>query len=222
MSVEEIVRAVNNGCRVVLIIRHADKENLDPLEMGNGVELPISCEGKRKAFQIGKLLKIQNDEVVFYSSTRLRAIMTACEIARGMGISDSRNRIITDTKFSNSGFYYKNAMRVWKLFRNGTFYQKAVEYMINGSMDGFYPMKEAIRKFENYVGNLEHGTLTIIVSHFLIVSSLLYMKRVWNLHGCINPLDSAAIIMSPTGVTTFSYVPFIVKNCAASPERYRG
>ena len=177
MTIEEIVRAVNNGSRVVLIIRHADKEDLDLIEMGNGVELPISSEGEKKAFQIGGLLKIKNDDVGFYSSTRLRAIMTACAIASGMGISDGRDRIITDTKFSNSGFYYKNAKKVWKLFRSGTFYEKAVEYMINGSMDGFCPMNEATRKFENYVANLQQKNLTIIVSHFLIVSSLLYVKQ---------------------------------------------
>ena len=211
MSIKDVVAAVNNGFKVILIMRHADKEHLDIVGPEPSEELNVSEEGLRKSYAIGRQLEKITGEVIFYASSRIRAVMTAQEIARGMGIADIWNdkSIITDIRLSNSGFYYKNAAMIWKLFRDGVFYDKAAEYIKKGTLDGFNPMKEATQRFEEFILGIKHGDLTIIVSHYLIVSSFLNIKGIWDLQDQLQPLDSASIIISPAKDITYAFVPHI-------------
>lgn len=211
MSIQDVIAAVNNGFKVILIMRHADKEHLDDLGLAPDEGLRVSEEGLRKSYELGAQFEKIKGGVIFYASSRIRAVMTAQAIACGMGLADIWNdkSIITDIRLSNSGFYYKNAAMIWKLFRDGVFYEKATEYMQKGKLDGFNPMKEATKKFEEFILGIKHGDLTIIVSHYLIISSFLNIQGIWDLKNRVQPLDSACIIVSSAKDLTYAFVPYI-------------
>ena len=84
----EMKDALDNGGRVTILIRHAERPPLNPNDKTFGASLPLTENGWRWAQNFGVMLanNLQPKSVAFYAGETFRTIQTACAMAMSLDI----------------------------------------------------------------------------------------------------------------------------------------
>lgn len=158
------VRArLEQGNRVLLVVRHAERPKIDGEDKTFGAALPLTPAGERMSEDFGRLLKGAAQDVQFLASPLKRTVLTARFIARGMGIAEPE--IPTDAAIGNESAYIADELKVWELFRDGSFFSKMFDYFARGTQTGFNDLVPATEAFEAYCLSRFTGRLGIFTSH---------------------------------------------------------
>ena len=191
---------LQKGNRVLLLVRHAERPHIDHEDPTFGGALPITENGKRMCEDFGKALKGAAKDVQFRASPLRRTVMTAQYIAKGLGLKTVD--IPLDDAIGNGSAFIADLHAVWELFRDKRFFEHMVEYMVTGVIQGFAPNATAAEEYEAYVMSQFTGRFGIFTTHDVFVAAYLFAKGVktdWNPENWPRFLDSAAIIVEPSG-----------------------
>ena len=207
ITLDDVIAALERGCRVLLFVRHAERPKIDGDDPTFGESLPLTEEGWRTCLRFGERLKAFAGDVQFLSSPLCRTRMTAAGIAEGMGLAGVD--IPTDPIIGNGTFYFANQPEVFELFRDGQFFRHVFDYMAKGTQRGFREIHEASDMLEEWALAQFAARLGIFSTHDLHNAAYLYargVKRDWTVENWVRFLDAAAIILGPDGTRRYALV----------------
>lgn len=188
------------GNRVLLIVRHAERPKIDGEDKTFGGSLPLTSAGERMSEDFGALFKGAADDVQFRASPLRRTVLTAQFIARGLGLEGAS--VPVDAKIGNGSAFVADELEIWDLFRDGTFFEKMIDYLERGTQRGFAPLAAATAAFETYCLSQFTGRFGIFTSHDVYLAA--YAKGA-GLMAHLDKgnwprfLDAIALILEPNG-----------------------
>lgn len=200
---EELAR----GSRVLLLVRHSERPKIGFEDRTFGAELPLTEHGVRLAVDYGRLLRGAADDVQFLASPLRRTVMTAERIAEGMGLADAA--VPTDAAIGNGSAFIADALEVWRLFRDGSFFERMGEYLERGEQRGFNPLSEAADAYERDALARFTGRLGVFATHDVYVAAFLHARGVktdFDRENWPRFLDAAAIAVAPDGTRGYALV----------------
>ena len=216
MPLTEMKDTLNNGGRVTLLIRHAERPPLDPGDLTFGASLSLTENGWRWAHSFGLMLanSLLPKSVAFYASETFRTLQTACAMAMGLdlvatGQSIERKVCLAPFLGSDSPFFGSAEKRM-ELAAEGNYHERLNDYFRTGKQCGFKPFVRAAKRMERCLDGLhEKGwPLVVAVTHDINVAAVLAA------HGVVESftdetwpdyLESAAIIKKADGESRCIY-----------------
>lgn len=133
--------------------------------------------------------------------------MTAELVAEGMGLAGAE--VVRDALVGNGSAYVASELEVWRLFRDGSFFRRMVEYMQAGEQRGFNPLAPATDAFEEHALSVFSAQLGVFATHDVYVAAFLHARGVktdFNPDNWPRFLDSAAIVLRPDGERRYMFV----------------
>lgn len=207
ITLEDVCRALDEGSRVLLMVRHAERPPIAADDPTFGEMLPLTETGRQTAHRLGEMLRQYAGDVQFLSSPMLRTCMTAACIAEGMGIPDAP--IPTAPELGNSSFYFADQRAVYELFSRSDFFEEIFRYMADGTLPGFNEIHEASDRLEEWCLARFTARLGIFATHDLYNGAFLFARGVethFTRENWLRFLDSAAIIIKPDGTKRYAFV----------------
>ena len=200
ITFDDVKKELACGNRVLLMVRHAERYKIDHNDPTFGESLPLTEEGISTSIKFGENLKEFSDDVQFVASPLLRTVMTAQNIAKGMGLEGID--VETADLLGNGSFYFSDITRVYEEFRDGSFFEKIFAYFKNGTQCGFTPLLEATDSLENWLMEKFSSRLGVFTSHDLYIGAFLHARNVktdFTFETWLRFLDAAAIIIERDG-----------------------
>ena len=207
ISLEDVRRELSAGCRVLLLVRHAERPKIAFDDRTFGEALALTPNGERMSVEFGRIMKGAARNVQFRASPLRRTVMTAERIAEGMGLAGAE--VVRDAAIGNSTAYVASQLEMWRLFSDGSFFERMGEYMRRGVQRGFAPLASATDAYEAYALSTFTGDLGIYATHDVFVAAFLHARGVKTDFCAANwPrfLDSAAIVVEPSGAVRHAFV----------------
>ena len=207
MTVEDVRRELAGGSRVLLVVRHAERPKIGFDDKTFGASLPLTDEGARTSRAFGEMLRGASDDVQFRASPLRRTMMTAELIAEGMGLAGAE--VVADAEIGNGSAFVADELEVWRLFSDGSFFEKMVRYMQDGVQRGFAPLAEAADAFESHAMDCFRARLGVFASHDVYIAAFLQARGVKTdlcMANWPRFLDSVAIIERPGGIRDYGFV----------------
>ena len=201
----EMKDALDNGGRVTLLIRHAERPPLDPTDRTFGASLSLTENGWRWARNFGLMLanNLLPKSVAFYASETFRTLQTACGMAMGLdgaGTGQPIERKVRLAEFLGgaSPFFGRVEERM-ALAAEGDYHDRLNDYFHSGKMRGFKSLKRAAKRMERRLDGLhEKGwPVVVAVTHDINVAAFLAARGVvdsFSDETWPDYLDAAAII----------------------------
>ena len=202
-----VCEMVERGCRVLLMVRHAERPQISNDDPTFGETLPITESGRATSRRFGEILRPCASDVQFMASPLRRTIMTAEYIAEGMGLAGAP--IPTAPELGNSSFYFADQREVYELFSRSNFFEEIFRYMANGVLQGFNEIHAASDRLEEWCLERFTAKLGIFATHDLYNGAFLYARGVetnFTRANWLRFLDSAAIIIEPDGSKRYAFV----------------
>ena len=206
-TLSDVCAALDRGCRVLMMVRHAERPPISDDDPSFGMTLPITETGQETSRRFGEIMRPYANDVQFLSSPMLRTVMTARCIAAGMGIPDAP--IPTAEELGNSSFYFTDQREVYELFSQSDFFEEIFKYMAQGTLRGFREIHEASDMLEDWCLARFTARLGIFTTHDLYNGAYLYARGVethFTRENWLRFLDSAAIIIEPDGTKRYAFV----------------
>ena len=213
VGLQDIERALRNGERVSVIVRHAERPPLEKDDPTFGAELPITREGKIKADAFGFALKEFSGgfEYGIQSSKTMRCRMTARVISEAMGGEFAGSFRLDDILGDKSPFFGNVGDRL-ALANEGNYRESLNEYFRTGKQRGFADLATATDAFEDYLWSecaRHFGPLEIYVTHDINVGCFLGGRRVVTRFDDFNwphYLDAAVAFLGKNGRARYGYL----------------
>lgn len=206
-SVADVVAELRRGSRVLLLLRHSERPKIGYEDKTFGATLPLTENGRGLCVEFGRMLAGASPSVEFRASPLLRTVMTAELVAEGMGLAGAE--VVRDPLVGNGSAYVASELEMWRLFSDGSFFDRMVEYMRLGEQRGFNPLASATDAFEEHALSVFSAQLGIFATHDVYVAAFLHARGV-KTDFCPENwprfLDSAAIVMEPDGGRRYIFV----------------
>lgn len=199
-TLDDVRRALSSGARVLLFVRHAERPRIDNEDPTFGETLPLTPDGADMSRRYGELLRGAAVSVEFRASPLLRTMQTASLIAEGMGLTGAK--VVPDEAIGNGCAFVDDALEMWQLFRDGSFFAAMTQYFRAGVQRGFVPIAAGASDFENYALGQFGGQLGIFTTHDVYVAAWLHAASVRTDFSVANwPcfLDAAALVLNADG-----------------------
>ena len=217
MPLVEMKEVLDNGGRVTLLIRHAERPQLDPNDKTFGSSLSLTENGWRWAHNFGLMLanNLLPKSVAFYASETFRTLQTACAMAMGLdlvGTGQSIERKVRLADFLGSASpFFGSAEKRMALAAEGNYHDRLNDYFRSGKQRGFKSLKRAAKRMERRLDDLheKEWPLVVAVTHDINVAAFLAARGVVDAFSdetWPDYLDAAAIIKR--GKSEAKYVYF--------------
>ena len=186
MPLTEMKDTLDNGGRVTLLIRHAERPPLAPGDRTFGASLPLTEKGWSDAQHFGMTLarELRPKSVAFYASGTFRTLQTACGMAMGLdqaetGTAIERKVHLADFLGSESPFFGSVEERM-ALAAQGHYHERLNDYFRNGEQQGYKPLKAAADLMERQLAALhdDDWPLVVAVTHDINVAAFLAARGV--------------------------------------------
>ena len=208
MDLCDVKAALNRGCKVTILIRHAERPPLEEGDATFGASLALTERGWRMARQFGALLANTAcpKSVAFYASGTFRTVQTACGMAMGLDAAKPENSIerkiaLAEFLGSASPFFGASKERM-ALIAEGRYRERLNEYFRCGKMRGYRPLGRATGSMEAHLHALHRsgGNLVVAVTHDINIAAFLagcgvvssFTEEAWP-----DYLDAAVVIAGP-------------------------
>lgn len=216
MPLVEMKDALDNGGRVTLLIRHAERPPLDPNDKTFGASLSLTENGWRWARNFGLMLanNLLPKSVAFYAGETFRTLQTACAMAMGLDLVGTGQTIerkvrLADFLGSDSPFFGSVEKRM-ALAAEGNYHDRLNDYFRSGKQHGFKSLKRAAKQMERRLDDLheKYWPLVVAVTHDINVAAFLAARGVvdsFSNETWPDYLDAAVIIKHGRDVTKYVY-----------------
>ena len=181
MSLCDVKAAIDNGCKVAILIRHAERPPIEEGDTTFGASLALTERGWRMARQFGALLAntVRPKAVAFYAGGTFRTVQTACGMAMGLDVAKPENSIerkidLVDFLGSGSPFFGPSAERM-AVAAGASGHERMNEYFRRGELRGYRPLGKATGSLEARLHALHRagGDLVVAVTHDINVAAFL-------------------------------------------------
>ena len=184
MTFHDIEMAVEDGCRVTILIRHAERPPLDPSDTSFGERLSITDRGWSQARRFGMLLSSAVDPkaVSLYASGTFRTIQTARGIGEGL-FEEAEERTIPPVEIweflGSDSPYFGSAEDRLELIGRGNYLASLNDYFRTGEQFGYRPLGLATGQMLDGLRSLYGNAkgVTVAVTHDINVAS--FMAGTW-------------------------------------------
>lgn len=216
MALSDVKDALADGCKVTLLIRHAERPPLDPEDRTFGASLPLTERGWTTARQFGGMLAhaAHPQSVSFCASGTFRTIQTACAMAIGLDEPEAGHFTGKKVRLSESlggeSPFFGSADERWALIGEGKYHDRMNDYFRCGQMRGYRPLKQAADEMELALDDL-HGedNLAVAVTHDINVAAFLagrgvvpsFTEETWP-----DYLDAAVAVKRPNGHSEYGFL----------------
>ena len=207
ITLDDVRRELAAGCRVLLFVRHAERPKIAYDDKSFGASLPLTANGERMSVDFGRLLAGSSESVQFRASPLRRTVMTAERIAEGMGLAGAE--VVPDAEIGNGSAYVASELEMWRIFSDGSFFERMFEYMRSGVQRGFAPIADATDAYEEHALSTFTAKLGVYATHDVYVAAFLHARGVktdFDLANWPRFLDSAAVIVEPSGLRRYALV----------------
>ena len=202
----ELLAELQDGARVALMIRHAERPHIDRNDPTFGETLALTSAGQAAAFQLGMLLAPLSGDVEFHSSPMNRTRETARQIACGMGIATP---VIREwEELGNSSFYFTCQRELFEAFKGHDIYPMMDGYLHGKPLAGLGDLHAASDRLEEWVDRHHTRRFAVFATHDLYTAAFLTARKAaeFTAKNWISFLESAAIIDRPDGSRLYAYV----------------
>ncbi len=189
--------------KCVLFARHAERPNLPPDDPSYGVNLPITDAGREMALQCGRDLRkaAPASEWSFWSSSLLRARLTAAAVAEGVGVPSP---VIHDSVEAGvpGRWWYTSPDLAFKGYQTEGNSNYNDRYFREGSVPGYLPLGESARLTLEWLRDFDFGSrLAFVASHDVFVAILLQGIGVRRFRSSqwVGFVQAAGLLFSPDG-----------------------
>jgi len=180
MELSDLKDALDNGCKVTLLVRHAERPPLDPKDKTFGASLPLTEHGWTTARQFGGMLAhtVCPQSVAFYASGTFRTIQTACAMAIGLDEPKAQRfaekKVRLSEALGGESPFFGSVDERWALIGAGKYHDCINEYFRCGSQRGYRPLFQASDEMEQLLERM-HGddNLLVAVTHDINVAAFL-------------------------------------------------
>lgn len=209
MGLHDIELAIEDGCRVTLLMRHAERPPLDPSDTSFGERLSITDLGWSQARRFGTMLAgvVDPREVSFFASGTFRTIQTARGVGEGLFTEEEEKTapaVLVREFLGSDSPYFGSAEDRLQLIGRGNYLARLNDYYKTGEQFGYRPLKGATERMLEELRGL-HGAsngVVVAVTHDVNVASFLagvgvyhaYTMELWPYY-----MDAAVVIESPYG-----------------------
>ena len=217
MNLCDVKAAIDKGCQVTILIRHAERPPLGEGDATFGASLALMERGWRMARQFGALLAntVRPKSVAFYASGTFRTIQTACGLAMGLDAAKPENSIerkigLAEFLGSDSPFFGACEERM-ALSAEGHYHDRMNEYFRSGTMRGYRPLGAAAGAMEARLHALHRSgeNLVVAVTHDINVAAFLagrgvvasFTDETWP-----DYLDAAVVIEGPGRIREYGFM----------------
>ena len=217
MRLCDIKDALEDGCNVSMLIRHAERPPLEPGDQTFGASLALTERGWRMARQFGAMLvnTAHARSVAFYASGTFRTVQTACGMAMGLDAVSPANSIARKIRLaeflgSDSPFFGMLEDRM-ALAAEGRYHERLNEYFKGGVLPGYRPLGRATGGMEARLHALHRSgeNLVVAVTHDINVAAFLagrgvvssFTDETWP-----DYLDSAVVIETRDGNREYGFI----------------
>ncbi|MBR3221384.1 MAG: HAD-IA family hydrolase [Kiritimatiellae bacterium] len=208
MTIDELKAEMEKGARAILMVRHAERPQIDPDDPTFGDALALTERGARTATELGRCLADFHGDVQFAASPLMRTRMTAERIAAGMGVAAPE--ILAEGRLGNDSFYYTDTDEVLEVFKPENFFNACIEYFATGRQRGFAPLGEATDAFEAWLDERFAKKLFVAVTHDLYIAAFLTARGAaavpFTRENWVRFLDAGAILVYPDGTRRYEFV----------------
>ena len=208
MDLCDVKTAIDKGCKVTILIRHAERPPLEEGDATFGASLALTERGWRMARQFGALLAntVRPKSVSFCASGTFRTVQTACGMAMGLDAAKPENLIerkIALAEFlGNDSPFFGACKERMALIAEGRYHERLNEYFCSGKMRGYRPLGRATGELDArlYALHRSGGNLVVAVTHDINVAAFLagrgvvtsFTEEAWP-----DYLDAAVVIAGP-------------------------
>ena len=206
--------ALDSGCRVTLLMRHAERPPLGPGDTTSGERLPLTMDGIGQARDFGTFLsgRVSPAGVRIFAGNTLRAIQTA-ETIRGALEDGSGTRArdigLVPELGDDSPFFRERDERM-ALIAGGRYLERLNDYFRTGFQQGYRPLAAATDAMEHVLERLagRHKEVVVAITHDINVAAFLagrgvvaaFDEETWPHYG-----DAAVIIRNDEGKIEYGY-----------------
>ena len=216
MDLCDVKAALDEECKVAILIRHAERPPIEAGDTTFGASLALTERGWRMARQFGALLAntVHPKSVAFYASGTFRTVQTACGMAMGLdapGLENSIARRIDLAEFLGSGSpFFGECEERMDLIAGGHYHEQLNEYFRCGKMCGYRPLGRATGEMERRLHALHRsgGNFVIAVTHDINVAAFLAARGVvesFTDETWPDYLEAAAIVKKAEGEVKYTY-----------------
>ena len=217
MNLCDVKAALDEGCKVTILIRHAERPPLEEGDATFGASLALTERGWRMARQFGALLAntVSPKSVAFFASGTFRTVQTACGMAMGLDAAKKENSIerkigLAEFLGSDSPFFGACEERM-ALIAEGRYHERMNEYFRRGTMRGYRPLGAATGAMEARLHALHRsgGNLVVAVTHDINVAAYLagrgvvasFTEETWP-----DYQDAAVVVDGPDGSREYGFM----------------
>ena len=216
MNLCDVKAAVDKGCKVAILIRHAERPPLEEGDATFGASLALTERGWRMARQFGAMLAntVRSQSVAFYASGTFRTVQTACGMAMGLDAAQTANSIarkvgLAEFLGSDSPFFGACKERM-ALIAEGRYHERLNDYFRTGKMRGYRLLDRAAGEMEARLYALHRSgeNLVVAVTHDINVAAFLAARGVvgtFSDETWPDYLNAAAIIHPCNGNVKYLY-----------------
>ena len=216
LPIVEMKEVLDNGGRVTLLIRHAERPPLDPNDKTFGASLSLTVKGWRLAQNFGLMLanNLLPRSVAFYASETFRTLQTACAMAMRLDFVSTGQTIERKVRLANflgneSPFFGSVEERM-ALAAEGNYHDRLNDYFHAGKQRGFKSLKRAAKRMERRLDGLheKEWPLVAAVTHDINVAAFLAARGVvetFTDETWPDYLDAAAIIKRSKSEAKYVY-----------------
>ncbi len=213
----DVKAALDEGGKVTILVRHAERPPLEEGDATFGASLALTERGWRMARQFGALLAntVNPKTVAFYASGTFRTVQTACGMAMGLDAAKPENSIerkigLAEFLGSDSPFFGACDERM-ALSAEGHYHDRMNEYFRSGTMRGYRPLGAAAGAMETRLHALHRsgGNLVVAVTHDINVAAFLagrgvvasFTEGTWP-----DYQDAAVVVERPDGNREYGFI----------------
>ena len=217
MMLSDVKEALDNGGRVTILIRHAERPPLEEGDTTFGANLALTERGWRMARQFGAMLAnaVQPKSVAFYASGTFRTIQTAFGMAMGLDAVNPEHPIVRQVRLAevlgtDSPFFGSLDDRM-ALIAEGRYHERLNEYFSGKKMRGYRPLGRATGEMDAHLHTLHRsaGNLVVAVTHDINVAAFLagrgvvasFTDETWP-----DYLDAAVVIEGAGGKREYGFM----------------
>ena len=217
MGLCDMRAALEGGCNVTMLIRHAERPPLEPGDKTFGASLALTERGWRMARQFGAMLAntVRPRSVAFYASGTFRTVHTACGMAMGLDAVNPENAVVRNIRLAeflggDSPFFGMLEDRM-ALAAEGRYHERLNEYFNGGVLQGYRPLGRATGGMEARLHALHRSgeNLVVAVTHDINVAAFLagrgvvssFTDETWP-----DYLDSAVVVETRDGNREYGFI----------------
>lgn len=171
VKLTEVRDWLEEGLKVALYVRHAERPPILPDDPTFGINLPLTEKGRKQALAFGRVLAGTADSVKLWSSPMLRTRLTVRTIAEGLGLGTGLP--VKDAEEISVEQVFSDTHEVHRIMQEVGVFEYQVDYFSKGHAEAATPVAEVTDVMLGWIKKVSTADLNLFGSHDVTVGTVL-------------------------------------------------